>query len=99
MILTLVFKIVILSCMQSETPHSHSGKAVVAESPILTIESCSCGVMHLHFGPVSMRFTEEGLHHVHRTIAQALMRVGVPDAVVETGTPLFMTGGPVRGEA
>ena len=85
--------------MRNETPHSHSGKAVVAESPILTIESCSCGVMHLHFGPVSMRFTEAGLHDVHRTIAEALMRVAVPEVSADNVTSLFMKGGPVRGEA
>jgi hypothetical protein len=86
--------------MQSETPDSHrGGKVVVAESPILTIESCSCGVMHLHFGPVSMRFTEAGLHDVHRTIAQALMQVAVPDAPTDNVTSLFSASGPVRGEA
>lgn len=86
--------------MQSGTPDTHhGGKVVVAESPILTVESCACGVLHLHFGPVSMRFTEAGLHDVHRTIAVALMRVATPDVASDNVTSLFSATGPVRGEA
>lgn len=86
--------------MKSGTPEPHhGGKVVVAESPILTVESCSCGVLHLHFGPVSMRFTEAGLHDVHRTIAQALMRVALPETASDNVTSLFSATGPARGEA
>lgn len=85
--------------MQEGTSYSDDGKAVVAHGPILTVEACSCGVMHLHFGPVSMRFTEETLHEVHRTIGQALMRVAAPDTQTGNVAALLMTRGPARGEA
>ena len=71
-----------------------SDRVVVAESPILTIEACGCGVMHLHFGPISMRFTEESLETVQRTISQALLQRAVGKGV----TPLFSSEA-VRGEA
>ena len=48
---------------------------------------------------MSIRFTEAGLHDVHRTIAEALMRVAVPEVSADNVTSLFMKGGPVRGEA
>ena len=79
--------------MSARATHASTDrKVVVAQSPILTIEACACGVMHLHFGAVSMRFTEEGLESVRRTIAEALLHRGA-DAV-----PLFSRGA-VRGEA
>lgn len=76
---------------------SHGAKAVVAQSPILTIEVCGCGVMHLHFGPLSMRFTEEGLESIRRTISEALVRHSTRAA--ETVMPLFSPRGAARGEA
>jgi hypothetical protein len=80
--------------------HRHAdGKTVVAESDLVTIEACGCGVMHLHFGPLSMRFTEEGLEDVQRTITEALLRV--QERVPESrgfGASLFMRGA-IRGEA
>ncbi|MGH1340403.1 MAG: hypothetical protein ACRBN8_02540 [Nannocystales bacterium] len=86
--------------MQSQAPHRASDKTVVAESPILTIEACGCGVMHLHFGPVSMRFTQGGLEDIHRSITEALIRVQAPaPSTSDTVTPLFMAGGPARGQA
>lgn len=82
-----------VSTMRERSPHaSADGKAVVAQSPILTIEACACGVMHLHFGPVSMRFTEESLESVRRTISEALLH-RAPEAL-----PLFSPE-VVRGEA
>lgn len=79
--------------MKARASHaSADGKVVVAQSPILTVEACACGVMHLHFGPVSMRFTAEGLESVRRTISEALLHEA-PEVV-----PLFSTES-VRGEA
>ena len=74
------------------------GKAVVAQSSILTVEACACGVMHLHFGPMTMRFTEEGLASIRNTISAALLRVASPEQAVERISPLFRVG-EVRGEA
>lgn len=87
--------------MRSQAGHRASdAKVVVSESPILTIEACACGVMHLHFGAVSMRFTEGGLEDIHRSITEALLRVQVPSlSLTEPTAPLFMAGGPARGEA
>lgn len=87
--------------MRSQAPHSATdAKAVVSQGPLLTIEACACGVMHLHFGPVSMRFTEDGLEEIHRSITEALLRVQAPSPSVSSpATPLFMAGGRARGEA
>lgn len=85
--------------MRSHGSHSSDGKTVVAESDILTIEACGCGVMHLHFGPVSMRFTEEGLEDVQRTVTEALLRVQERVPAQAGVVPLFMAGGRARGEA
>lgn len=87
--------------MQSQAPHRATDeKAVVSESPILTIEACACGVMHLHFGPVSMRFTQAGLEDIHRSITEALLRVqSASPSLSSTATPLFMAGGRARGQA
>ncbi len=87
--------------MQSQAPHRASDeKAVVSQSPLLTIEACACGVMHLHFGPLSMRFTQGGLEDIHRSIAEALLRVqsASPSSSNPT-TQLFMTGDRPRGQA
>ena len=87
--------------MRNQAPHrANDAKVVVSDSPILTIEACACGVMHLHFGPVSMRFTEQGLEDIHRSITEALLQVQAPSlAVSEPIVPLFMAGGRARGQA
>lgn len=87
--------------MRSQAHHSpNDAKVVVSDSPILRIEACACGVMHLHFGPVSMRFTEGGLEDIHRSITEALLRVQAPSLALSDSTaPLFMAGGPARGQA
>lgn len=46
-------------------------KRVLASSPIATAEACSCGVVHLHMGAISLRFTESSLHMLQRVITDA----------------------------
>ena len=96
LILILVFNIGKGEAMQNRRAHAPTdGKAVVAQNPVVIIEACTCGVFHLHFGPISLRLTEESLEHVRRGIAQALAHANQP-----TGTEaLFRAGGPLRGEA
>jgi len=86
--------------MDDATPHAATdAKTVVAQTSILTVEACACGVFHLHFGPVSMRFTEQGLENVSRTISEALLRFAAHEAQSATVAPLFATRSAARGEA
>ena len=58
-----------------DTQHSRCGpedqRRVVARSSVVTVEACSCGVVHLHFGPLSLRFTRTSLDALQRSLAQA----------------------------
>ncbi len=87
--------------MQRQRPHASSdGRTLVAEGSVVTVEACACGVFHLHFGPVSMRFTEEGLEDMQRTITEALVRVNAPGPMGDAAvTPLFSARGTTRGSA
>jgi len=44
---------------------------LLAASPIASVEACTCGVIHLNLGAMSLRFTREALEILHRTLAQA----------------------------
>ncbi|MEM6291907.1 MAG: hypothetical protein AAGA54_11600 [Myxococcota bacterium] len=79
---------------------SSHGKTVVASSPIATVEACSCGVVHVHLGAVSMRFTEQSLEALQRTLTEALVRMNsAPETAPAPSAPLFMAGGRPRGQA
>ena len=54
-------------------------RRVVAHSAVATVESCSCGVVHLHLGPVSLRFTHSSLQMLQRTLSEACEAL-VPEA-------------------
>ncbi len=56
-----------------------AGKRVIASSPILTVEACACGVVHLHFGPMSLRFTACSLDVLTRTLHEARERLELPE--------------------
>lgn len=48
-----------------------SERRVVAASAVVTVEACDCGVVHLHFGPLSMRFTSASIDQLYRTLGRA----------------------------
>lgn len=98
--LTLVFNIDRLVFMLRRGTHAPTDtRTVVAQSPLLTVEACGCGVMHLHFGALSLRLTGEALESVQRTIAEALQFVGTEDSITDRVTTMFSKAGPVRGKA
>ncbi len=86
--------------MPQGAPHAPAdAKAVVAQSSILTVEACSCGVLHLHFGALSLRFTQESLEAVRQTISEALLQMSANEAACVKATGLFSKAGTLRGEA
>ncbi len=76
-------------------PASH--KRVVAESCIVTVEACDCGVVHLHFGPMSIRVTRSGLETLQETLGRAVASLSRED----TGELMLSLAGSgqVRGQA
>lgn len=54
----------------------HDRRLRIAETEIAAIDACPCGVLQLHLGTFSIRFTVDGLTKVHQTLTQALERLG-----------------------
>ena len=46
-------------------------------SPDLTIRRCSCGIVHLDIGPVSVRLEEGGFEDFTRACRQATARLAI----------------------
>lgn len=60
-----------MSTPTSERPDCTSPRRLLAASPIASVEACRCGVIHLHLGAMSLRFTRESLDVLHGTLARA----------------------------
>ena len=43
----------------------------LVQNDLVQIQHCSCGLVHLHFGPVSLRVPESDLPQVARALRQA----------------------------
>lgn len=88
-----------VSVVQTRRSHgAGDGKTLLAQSSVVSVEACACGVLHLHFGPVSLRFTEDALEELQRTIAEAVVQMGGSTAC-EVEPPLFSTRKLARGSA
>ena len=51
-----------------------SHRARLAEGPICMVEECSCGVMHLTIGPVTLRLQAEAVESMWVTLGEAISR-------------------------
>ncbi|WP_394826209.1 hypothetical protein [Pendulispora albinea] len=51
-----------------------SHRARLAEGPICMVEECSCGVMHLTIGPVTLRLQSEAVESMWVTLGEAISR-------------------------
>lgn len=43
----------------------------ILQNDLLHIQNCSCGLVHLHFGPFSMRIPESDLNLLIRSLSKA----------------------------
>jgi hypothetical protein len=46
-------------------------RRLLADSPVVRVAACDCGTVHLHFGPMSLRFTRNGLEALRGALEQA----------------------------
>ncbi|MCB9797772.1 MAG: hypothetical protein H6741_34265 [Alphaproteobacteria bacterium] len=59
-------------------PHrAEDHETVLFCSPDLTIRRCSCGVVHLDLGPVSVRLEDAGFHGFAKACHQASARLAL----------------------
>ena len=72
-------------------------RRLLASSNVATVEACSCGVVHVHLGPMTLRFTEASLHRLQSTLAQACAGL-LPEGLNERASLLHATQQP-RGLA
>jgi hypothetical protein len=71
-----IFKVNIFSTMQA-----HDGNRTrVAHSDVATVEWCPCGVVHLHLGAITARFTRHAFETLHATLTSALLQMPRPTA-------------------
>lgn len=57
--------------MNHQDHNPEDAKHVLARGPVATVEACDCGVVHLHLGAVTLRFTESTLNMLQRTLTDA----------------------------
>ena len=51
-----------------------SHRSRLADGPICSVEECSCGVMHLTIGPVTLRLQAEAVESMWVTLGEAISR-------------------------
>jgi len=67
-----------------------SHRSRLAEGPVCMVEECSCGVLHLSIGPVTLRLQSDAVESMWATLGEALRRRAAcerePDARVLAGS-------------
>ncbi|WP_394832854.1 hypothetical protein LVJ94_40770 [Pendulispora rubella] len=56
-----------------------SHRTRLAEGPICMVEECSCGVMHLTIGPVTLRLQADAVESMWVTLGEAISRHAARD--------------------
>ncbi len=44
----------------------------LAEGNLATVDQCSCGMLHLHLGAITLRVSPEALHSIFETLGQSI---------------------------
>lgn len=56
-------------------------REIVARNATCKVERCSCGMLHVTIGPLTLRFDPGALEEVHRALFDALARLSARDEV------------------
>ena len=72
-------------------------RTTLSESSVVLVEACTCGIIHLTLGAISLRFHPEAARSLCLTLNDALEKVG---AIEGTQLPnMAMSNGSPRGSA
>lgn len=50
------------------------GRRILAQGSVCRVEACDCGVLHVSFGPVTLRLQREAVASLTRTLGEALRK-------------------------
>lgn len=73
-------------------------KVRLAEGPVAAVDECSCGMMQLHLGPLTVRLAPEAMEELRATLERALSAQAKRQANHDISNALGL-GSPVRGKA
>ncbi len=56
-------------------------RRVIAQGPVCTVEQCTCGVLHVTLGALTIRLQMEVVASIHETLGEALRLLRRKDSV------------------
>lgn len=71
----------------------------LASGPNVTIEACSCSMIHLNLGPTTVRFTPEAFEGLASLVFTAVGEMAARSPIGDSDRAVAGLGRRVRGEA